>query len=161
LSPARAGGEDAEAYSRVQNAIAEAANAAGVELIHPGQMQEAGTIISQIRRYIRSADVVIAVVTGQNANVFYELGYSRRPAILIGRSKDDIPFDVKADRYWTYGGMGELETLSARLTDAIRQTVARRPRSSTKQSTRRFAELAQYPLPKASEADLYDVLGVA
>jgi len=91
-------------------------------------MQAAGEIMEQVRRGIAEADVILAVLTGRNSNVYLELGYSRREAILIASSKVDITFDVRAERCWTYGGPGELDTLEPRLVEAIRQTLATAPR---------------------------------
>jgi tetratricopeptide (TPR) repeat protein len=161
LSPDRAGGENPAVFVRVQQAVKDAAQAAGVKLEHPLDLHEAGTIMSQVRQRIRKADVVLGIVTGQNPNVFYELGLSRRPAILIGRSADDVPFDIRAERIWTYGGAGEIDTLTERLTAAIRAAAAKRPRSKADQAIRRFSELASHPLPRVRDADLYDMLGVA
>jgi len=46
---------------------------------------------------IYSADIIIADLTGQNCNVFYELGISHtiyKKTLMISQSLDSIPFDV-------------------------------------------------------------------
>ena len=123
FSAERAGGERPQIFCAVQHAVEAAALQAGVELVHPNEMARAGNIMEQVREEIESADVVLAILTGQNPNVFYELGLCHRPPILICRSRDDVPFDVRHLRYWTYGGAGELESLPSRLTTAIQETL--------------------------------------
>lgn len=116
--------ETPEVFEAVQRAIAEAARRAGVELIHPAQMSRAGAIMDkQVQPEIETADVVLALITGQNPNVFFELGFTRRDAILICRSAEYVPFDIRHHRYWTYGTAEELASLPSRLEDAIRQTL--------------------------------------
>lgn len=54
---------------------------------------------------IEGADLIVADMTGRNANVFYELGLAhalRKPAILLAQSTDDIPFDLGAYRTVIY-----------------------------------------------------------
>jgi len=120
----RAGREAPDVFAAVQAAIVEAAARAGVELVHPAQINRPGVIMDQVGAELDAADLVVAVLTGQNPNVFYELGRARRPAILVCRSREDVPFDVRHWRYWTYGGPGELETLRERLEGAMRATLA-------------------------------------
>lgn len=64
------------------------------------------TILQRIQSEIANADVIIADMTGKNANVFYEVGYAHaldKPCILITRSADDIPFDLKHHKHVVYG----------------------------------------------------------
>src|SRR5258705_5159149 len=90
--------------------------------------------MEQVQKEIREADIVIAILTGQNPNVYYELGIAlesaSRPAILIVGSGDEVPFDIRPHRYLTYKGNGELECLPATLAAAIRATLARAPAKS-------------------------------
>ncbi len=63
------------------------------------------SIMSDIWRYIRNASVVLADVTGKNANVFYELGLahaSRKPVVIVTASLEDVPFDLKGLRVIGY-----------------------------------------------------------
>jgi hypothetical protein len=55
-------------------------------------------IIDLIWEQIHRADLILADLTGKNANVFYELGYAHamnKQTILITQSIDDAPFDLK------------------------------------------------------------------
>jgi hypothetical protein len=57
-----------------------------------------GPIIEDIFTHIDLASVVVCEVTGKNPNVNYELGIAHaleKPAIIITRTMDDVPFDYK------------------------------------------------------------------
>lgn len=63
-------------------------------------------MLERIYRQIESADVIIADMTGQNANVFYEIGYAHareKLCILMTADASDIPFDLKHRRHIVYG----------------------------------------------------------
>ena len=161
FSPERAGGEAPADFDAVQRCVKTAADAAGVDLVHPKALVRAGAIMDQVKAEIVDADVILAIITGQNANVFYELGLAMRPSILIARSKADVPFDIQHLRYWTYGGPGELETLAQRLEAAIRETLTEEHKRRSDRAVQHFASLAVYPLPRVDSVDPYDMLGVA
>jgi hypothetical protein len=131
FSPESAGNENPQLFATVQAAVNEATKLAGVDLVHPAQIKASGVIVEDVKKEIREADVVIAILTGQNPNVFYELGIAletaARPAILIVGSDDDVPFDVRPHRYLTYNSSGQLVCLPATLAEAIRATLARPP----------------------------------
>lgn len=64
-----------------------------------------GEIITHVIEAISDADVVIADLTGRNANVFYELGVRhslRNNTILISQDVEDIPFDLRGLRAICY-----------------------------------------------------------
>lgn len=64
-------------------------------------------ILERIYRQIDAADLVIADMTGQNANVFYEVGYVHakgKLCLLLTQNADDIPFDLRHRRHIVYGG---------------------------------------------------------
>lgn len=55
-------------------------------------------ILERIYNQISRADIVVAEMTGRNPNVFYEAGYAHglgKPVILLTKSADDIPFDLR------------------------------------------------------------------
>ncbi len=59
---------------------------------------ESGQITEQMFRDILGADLCVAVLTGYNANVFYELAVAQcaaRPLILLIEKGQPMPFDVK------------------------------------------------------------------
>jgi len=69
-------------------------------------------ILERIYRQIDISDIIIADMTGQNPNVFYEVGYAHakeKICILLTNNADDIPFDLKHHRHIVYGN--SIETL--------------------------------------------------
>jgi hypothetical protein len=64
-----------------------------------------GNLVKGIINDLWSADAVLADLTGQKANVFYELGVRhalRGRTIIIARDKKDIPFDLQSYAWHTY-----------------------------------------------------------
>jgi hypothetical protein len=97
FSAETAGGEDTTVFTSVQEAIRAAAEETGLDLRRADGIFAAGVVIQQVRGEIEQADVVLAICSGRNANVFYELGLAEaagKPQILIAASKVDLPFDV-------------------------------------------------------------------
>jgi len=123
-----AGAEDPDAFQAVLAGVEAAVEAAGGSLMRADDIFASGVVLDQIRAAIDGADAIVAVCTGRNANVFYELGLAAQAGhepILVARSAQDLPFDVQHYRCQMYGGAGELESLAARLESAIRETLAR------------------------------------
>ena len=66
------------------------------------KMDSAG---NDIWDYTQRAKILLADLTGKNANVFYELGLAHaagKPVILVTGSIDDVPFDLRALRVIEY-----------------------------------------------------------
>ena len=64
-----------------------------------------GSILERVYNQIQHADCLIADMTGQNANVFYEVGFAHglgKHVILITQDGDDIPFDMKHYQHIIY-----------------------------------------------------------
>jgi hypothetical protein len=106
----------------------------GIEIERADDIFEAGVIIEQVKERIKTADVILAVCTGRNANVFYELGiaeHEHKP-ILVARDSRDLPFDVQHFRAQFYGKDEPDQnraTLRHRVSAAIQQSIeARLPR---------------------------------
>jgi pyruvate/2-oxoglutarate dehydrogenase complex dihydrolipoamide acyltransferase (E2) component len=125
---ARAAGDEKPAtYRAVQRALRDAARDAGVELRRADSIFRAGVIVDQVREAIEQADLVIAVCTGKNANVFYELGLAEalgHVPILIAPDASHLPFDKAHCRCHMYGGKRQsLKNLRQRLAQAILETL--------------------------------------
>jgi hypothetical protein len=77
-----------------------------------------GMIIDDISRAIREASVIIADITPDNPNVFYEVGFAHaldKPTILLSdRKREKLPFDVSGFRTLFYdntiGGKSNVES---------------------------------------------------
>jgi len=63
-------------------------------------------ILERIYRQIEVSDIILADMSGQNPNVFYEVGYAHakgKLCILMTKDAADIPFDLKHHRHIVYG----------------------------------------------------------
>lgn len=78
----------------------------GYEVIRADDIFNNGLIISDITQSIKDSAVVIADITPNNANVFYEVGYAHalgKPTILLSdKVRDRLPFDVSGFRTLFY-----------------------------------------------------------
>jgi hypothetical protein len=77
----------------------------GYSVVRADKMANSGLITKAIIEQIISADLVIADLTGNNPNVFYELAIRhsyRKPAIQIIKGDTEIPFDVSNMRTILY-----------------------------------------------------------
>ncbi len=64
-----------------------------------------GSMLDRIYSQIRRADCIIADMSTQNPNVFYEVGYAHalgKKVILITQDGSDIPFDMKHYQHIIY-----------------------------------------------------------
>ncbi|MEM7086431.1 MAG: toll/interleukin-1 receptor domain-containing protein [Bacteroidota bacterium] len=62
-------------------------------------------VMDDIRRSISKARIVIADLTGRNANVFYEVGIAHtlnKDVLLLSQSMSDVPFDLRHRRILLY-----------------------------------------------------------
>ncbi|MDJ0401744.1 hypothetical protein [Rhodococcus rhodochrous] len=81
--------------------IDEAVQPLGYTTVRADEIDKSGEITTQIVSDLIEADLLIADLTGQNANVFYELAIRhsfRKPYIQIIEDGDELPFDVRAFR---------------------------------------------------------------
>lgn len=87
------------------NIFAPAVVEAGLEPVRADSLFRSTPIVGDIWRLTREATVLLADLTGKNANVFYELGLAHaigKPVILVSSSIDDVPFDLRALRVLIY-----------------------------------------------------------
>jgi hypothetical protein len=71
-----------------------------------------GDVLQQVKMRIENADIVIADLTGSNANVYLEVGYAwgkGRPTVLVASKKDELKFDVQGQRCLKYQSIKDLE----------------------------------------------------
>jgi DNA-binding PadR family transcriptional regulator len=77
----------------------------GMQVIRADDIRRPGAFIRDILQYIAGAHTVIADLTDQNPNVFYELGvrHALSPrTILIAQRVEDIPSDLRGYRTIIY-----------------------------------------------------------
>ncbi len=74
----------------------------GYEVVRADEIFSNGLIIDDIISSIRASSVVIADITPNNPNVFYEVGYAHgisKPTILLSdKTRERLPFDVSGMR---------------------------------------------------------------
>jgi hypothetical protein len=73
----------------------------GYEAIRADKIEKPGVITSQVIQHIIEDALVIADLTGHNANVFYELAIRhalRKPFVQMIQKGEKIPFDVSGTR---------------------------------------------------------------
>lgn len=110
------GVKDGIDFDKVETELIQPAlKAVGVTGSTTGVIVEAGNIREDMFSLLLTADLVIADLSVHNANVFYELGVRHalrdKKTFLIRCSKDEIPFDLKTDRYMTYPAGSPAECL--------------------------------------------------
>jgi len=85
------------------------------------EIQFTGGVIEKVKEQIKKADVIIAEMTGQHPNVFYELGIAHawgKNAILLVTDAEKIPFDLRGQNHIVYGG--SIHTLKSKLTQRLK-----------------------------------------
>ena len=100
----------------IQNAV----QSAGLLCERIDQKKFTGNVLEQIKDRIDSAALVVADLSGRNANVYLEVGYAwgrKIPTVLLTDNIDELGFDVQSERCISYGSIKELEE---RLTAELR-----------------------------------------
>jgi hypothetical protein len=117
--------------------IAPALAAVDVQGGTTGPFLQAGNIRADMFQQLLVSDLVVADISIHNANVFYELGIRHvlqpnRTFLLRAKSiraskdrgpEDEVPFDLRTDRYLEYDSTHPAATLD-QLISALRQTIA-------------------------------------
>lgn len=78
----------------------------GYQVIRADELPHPGSITQDIVENIDQSDLVIAIISGHNPNVFYELAVRNaieKPVILMSEEGDEkLPFDIQGKRVITY-----------------------------------------------------------
>lgn len=84
-----------------EHLIEPAARNRNLRAVRSDYITGAGQITTQMLQQIKDSDVVVADLTGLNANVFYELAFRHtlgKPAIVLSPKGQKIPFDLADTR---------------------------------------------------------------
>ncbi|MGD8256383.1 MAG: hypothetical protein PVH56_02335 [Desulfobacterales bacterium] len=91
-----------------------------------GEFIQQGNIRTDMFEQLLIADLVVADISIHNANAFYELGirhaFRDKRTFLIKSEGDEVPFDLKTDRYMQYDADDPAVNLST-LIDALKATL--------------------------------------
>lgn len=103
-----------------------------IKVIRADLIDKPGTITKQIIEYLSKAKLVIADLSFNNPNVFYELAIRhafRLPTVQIVRKGDKIPFDVSNSRTIVidttsiYTLVPKIDTYRSEITNQVRQAL--------------------------------------
>lgn len=102
---------------------------AGFEPVRADELFNTGSVVEQIWEQIEKSQVLLADLTGKNANVFYELGLAhaaRKPVVFAAAQIDDVPFDLRHLRVIVYDVREPkwAATLSRQITDFLKNAKA-------------------------------------
>jgi hypothetical protein len=64
-------------------------------------------VLTVIYERINTSDVIVADMTGQNPNVYFEAGYAaalKKPIVFLTQNESDIPFDLRQYNHVVYRG---------------------------------------------------------
>lgn len=92
--------------------IHEIAKELGCSCERVDEMEFVGGILDKIYDSIRNSRIVIAEVSTQSANVYYELGHAHaldKPTILLTKDISSAPFDVRGFNHIVYTSIRDLQ----------------------------------------------------
>lgn len=77
-----------------------------IECFRSDEYNYPGPIIKDILDSIRDSDLIIADITPDNGNVYFEVGYAfalgKNPVLLMDKERKDLPFDISGFRVIMY-----------------------------------------------------------
>ena len=97
-------------FDDVYRELQAAANSLDLECRRADDIWNSETVMQDVVDLIAGSRAVIVDCTGQNPNVFYEMGIAHtlgRTVIPIAQDRRDIPFDIRHLRYLLYYNNGE------------------------------------------------------
>jgi Nucleoside 2-deoxyribosyltransferase len=115
-------------FESIKTCVLDCARLSNFQCEITGDLARAGDIMDQVWQGIRGADVVIADVTGNNANVMMEVGMAvalGKEVMVLGEG-ETLPFDIRQWRKFTYNRR-DLQPLRDWLMAAFRSVSARYP----------------------------------
>jgi len=106
--------------------IAPAVAELGLTVVRADELSAPGSIIEQIRVAIQQARLCVVDLTGNNANVMYELGLAQaagKPTILLSQDISRLPFDIGSQRIIVYDGL-KPESSQSHLRSALKTVLS-------------------------------------
>jgi len=139
--------------SQYERVIRPAVEASGLTCVRGDEIFTKPQIMADIWETIRKSRVVLAELSGKNANVFYELGLAHaigKPSIIVTRNEADVPFDLRALRYLYYDTNDPFwgESLSRAITEMLRSILTEETFGSGLEGIQMSSTLAIPETPK-------------
>jgi len=116
-------------------AVVEAFQGWGFRVLRGDEENVKSNILSHIIQLISQATIIIANVSTRNPNVMYELGIAQalgKRVVIISRSVEDVPFDLKNQRILLYRTRSDLiyrlrDSVGGLLVSELKQKNPERP----------------------------------
>jgi hypothetical protein len=92
-------------HDPIYSVVRDAASLLGADIVRLDEESFAGSIISKIRSEIEGADLVTAIVSEENGNVYYEIGLAhcqKKPVVLLTSDPSSLKFDLRDHRAIVY-----------------------------------------------------------
>lgn len=124
-----------------------------IECYRADEIEDPGKISVQVLDAIRTADLVVAELTGSNPNVMYELGYAHalnKPAIILNQAVHNSPFDVKDFRQITYDRTRLLKDCRPSLIASITSVAQKHGAQGGNVDSQQVAAILDQPISPAS-----------
>jgi chorismate mutase len=109
-------------YDPVFQIIRQAADLTQVDVVRVDQMLVPGSIISHIYQQINESDLMVAVLSEENGNVYYEVGLAHsqaKPVIILTEDVSKLKFDLRDHRAISYDVKNPRPAI-----DALAKTIA-------------------------------------
>ncbi len=81
--------------------------ARGDEPVRAAELDSPAPVVEAISAAIRSADLLVAILSSASPNIYYELGLARGsgvPLVVAARDTEHVPFDLLSTRFVHLGG---------------------------------------------------------
>ena len=101
-------------FDKAYDAIRKTCHSIGLRCLRGDEEFIRGDILPHILKIMCKANIVIANISGRNANVFYELGLAHamdKNTLLVSKTVEELPLDVQSKKIIIYKNYDELVIL--------------------------------------------------